>query len=378
MNLDLRLTSLTDDDLLACTAALLTSSRRVEAELVAHLAEVDARQLYLQEACPSMFAYATTRLGLSEAEAYLRITAGRMSRRFPVVLDLMAAGRIHLSAIAKLAPHLTQENVDSLLARAAGRSKREIEVLVAELAPKPDAPALIRRVPAARGTQLRPGGVARASDTVAATVPAAVPPIASAPAPATAPALLAPIAPARFKVQFTASSELEAKLSRARALLRHQVPDGDLAVIVDRAITLLLRELERGKVAQSEKPRLTVAEADVTPRSRRVPAPVRREVWKRDGAQCTYVDEQGRRCPARELLEFHHETPFARGGDHDPANVRLLCRSHNRYQAELDFGRETVERHVDAARRGRPSRAGGRRLRVGGGEPVADGVGVPV
>jgi 5-methylcytosine-specific restriction endonuclease McrA len=378
MNLDLRLTSLTDDDLLACTAALLTSSRRVEAELVAHLAEVDARQLYLQEACPSMFAYATTRLGLSEAEAYLRITAGRMSRRFPVVLDLMAAGRIHLSAIAKLAPHLTQENVDSLLARAAGRSKREIEVLVAELAPKPDAPALIRRVPAARGTQLRPGGVARASDTVAATVPAAVPPIASAPAPATAPALLAPIAPARFKVQFTASSELEAKLSRARALLRHQVPDGDLAVIVDRAITLLLRELERGKVAQSEKPRLTVAEADVTPRSRRVPAPVRREVWKRDGAQCTYVDEQGRRCPARELLEFHHETPFARGGDHDPCNVRLFCRSHNRYQAELDFGRETVERHVDAARRGRPSRAGGRRLRVGGGEPVADGVGVPV
>jgi 5-methylcytosine-specific restriction endonuclease McrA len=147
---------------------------------------------------------------------------------------------------------------------------------------------------------------------------------------------------------------------------------------VDRAITLLLRELERGKVAQSEKPRLTVAEADVTPRSRRVPAPVRREVWKRDGAQCTYVDEQGRRCPARELLEFHHETPFARGGDHDPCNVRLFCRSHNRYQAELDFGRETVERHVDAARRGRPSRAGGRRLRVGGGEPVADGVGVPV
>ena len=353
MNLDLCLDSVTDDDLLSRTTALVATSRRVEAELVAHLAEVDARALYLRDACPSMFVYATTRLGLSEAEAYLRIHAGRAARRFPAILDLLATGRIHLSAIAKLAPHLSAENVDGLLARAAGRSKREIEMLVAELAPKPDAPARIRRVPAARGTELRPGGVARASETVAGADPAPVPPIASAPVPAIAPGSLTPLAPARFRVQFTASSELEAKLSRARALLRHQVPDGDLAEIVGRAVTLLLRELERGKCAQSEKPRRSLEEVDVTPRSRHIPAPVRRVVWERDAAQCTFVDQRGFRCPARELLEFHHEAAFARGGDHDPSNVRLLCRGHNRYQAEIDFGRETIERRVKAARRRR-------------------------
>jgi 5-methylcytosine-specific restriction endonuclease McrA len=361
MNLDLRLDSVTDDDLLSRTTALVATSRRVEAELVAHLAEVDARELYLREACPSMFVYATTRLGLSEAEAYLRIHAGRAARRFPMILDLLAAGRIHLSAIAKLSPHLSEENVDRLLARAAGRSKREIDVLVAELVPKPDAPALIRRVPVARGPQLRPDGVVRGSEIATAADSAPIPPSVSAPVPALAPAQVAPLAPARFKVQFTASAELEGKLARARALLRHQVPDGDLAAIVDRAVTLLVRELEREKCAATEKPRRSLAEADVTPRSRHIPAPVRRAVWKRDGAQCTYVDEQGRRCPARELLEFHHVAPFARGGDHDPSNIRLLCRSHNRYQAEIDFGREVIERQVDASRRSR----GGNRSRVG-------------
>ncbi len=124
-----------DDELLHRLAELLRQSRRVEADLVAHIGEVDVRRLYAREASPSMFAYCTEALHLSEAEAYLRIAAARASREHPMLLTMLADGRLHLTAIAKLAPHLTPENRDRLLERAAHRTKRQIEELVAEVAP---------------------------------------------------------------------------------------------------------------------------------------------------------------------------------------------------------------------------------------------------
>ena len=139
-----------DDELLRRLAELLQDSRRAEADLVAHIGEVDVRRLYAREASPSMFAYCTEILHLSEAEAYLRIAAARASREHPVLLTMLADGRLHLTAIAKLAPHLTPENREALLARAACKSKREIEELVAELAPRPDAPAAMRKLPERR------------------------------------------------------------------------------------------------------------------------------------------------------------------------------------------------------------------------------------
>ena len=94
-----------------------------------------------------MFAYCTERLHLSEAEAYLRIAAARASRQHPILLAMLADGRLHLTAIAKLAPHLTPDNREAVLARATHCSKRQVEELAAELAPRPDAPALIRKLP---------------------------------------------------------------------------------------------------------------------------------------------------------------------------------------------------------------------------------------
>ena len=101
-----------------------------------------------------MFAYCTERLHLSDAEAYLRIAAARASREHPVLLEMLADGRLHLTAIAKLAPHLTPENRDELLERATHRTKREIEELVAEIAPRPDAATVVRRLPERRAANL--------------------------------------------------------------------------------------------------------------------------------------------------------------------------------------------------------------------------------
>lgn len=384
------LDALSDDALLDRVADLVGHSRRVEAELVAHLAEVDRRRLYLREACPSMHVYATARLHLSDAEAYLRITAARLSRRFPVVLSMLADGKLHLSAIAKLAPHLREQDGEELLARAAHRSKREIAIIVAGLAPRPDVPSSMRRLPAqpearaaVRYDELRPDGVlyrdvserpaavSVAERTTAGRDPASqalaeaaisrtahdatVSPdgtAAAGPVPAAGAAsasitpsaaarqqgVIAPIAPSRYRVQFTAGAELHDKIERARALLRHQIPDGDLGALFDRAMTLLVRDLERARFAATKSPRKAAHQADPRPSSRRIPDPIKRAVWLRDQEQCTFRDRKGRRCPARERLEFHHLVPFGQGGDHSPSNLALRCAAHNAEQANADFG----------------------------------------
>ncbi len=299
-----------------------------------------------------MFVYATTRLGLSEAEAYLRINVARIARRLPIVLDRLAAGRIQLSAIVRLAPHLTGATAEPLLDRAEGLSKRQVEELAAELAPKPDAPAMVRRLPAAppEADQLVPSR--------AAPAPLVTPPEGTSRLPPRPPSpVLVPLAPARYKIQFTASSETEGKLGRARALLRHRIPDGDVGAIFDLALTVLVADLERGKWSATDAPRQALAEVDTTPSSRHLPAAVQRAAWQRDGGRCTFTDASGRRCPAVAGLEFHHAIPFALGGDHSLENVHLLCKAHNRYQAELDFGAGFVRQRI-AERRATRSREG--------------------
>jgi len=141
------LQSLSDDQLLHHLAKLVRQSRRVEADLVAHIGEVDHRRLYASAACSSMFSYSIEVLHLSEHEAYERITAPRASRRYPMLLEMLRDGRLHLSGIGKLAPHLTEENFGKLLARAAYKTKRQIEELLVEISPKPDVPPVIRKLP---------------------------------------------------------------------------------------------------------------------------------------------------------------------------------------------------------------------------------------
>src|SRR5262245_36928681 len=145
-----------DDELLLRLDSLVRESRSVEHALVAHIAEVDARKLYAREAASSMHVYCTSVLHLSGAEAYLRIAAARASLKHPVLLTMLADGRLNLTAIGLLAPHLSPENRDALLARAVHQSKRRILRLVAEVAPRPDVPAVMRKLPERRAAACPP------------------------------------------------------------------------------------------------------------------------------------------------------------------------------------------------------------------------------
>ena len=330
---------ISDDELLRRLSELLRKSRRVESELVAHIGEVDARRLYAREAASSMFAYCTEVLHLSEHEAYLRIGAARASRKHPILLRMLAEGRLHLSAIARLGPHLTEANRDSVLARAVGKPMKETEELIAELAPKPDVPATIRKLPGRRDQ-----GEAPPLELVSKRVTNLHTSTARPESPAQRP-VVKPLSPARYKVQFTASAELHEKLNRLQALMRSSVPDGDLAAIIDEAVTEKLERLEARRFGKTKAPRKTLAKTDTVPSSRYIPAPVRRAVAERDGNQCAFVDNHGRRCAKRDQVEFHHREPFGRGGDHSPENVKMMCRAHNGYLAEQDYGKDVMERY---------------------------------
>jgi hypothetical protein len=321
-----------DDELLRRLDDLVAQSRRVEADLVAHIGEVDGRRLF-----PSMFAYCTEALRLSEAGAYRRITVARAARRFPVLLSTLREGRLQLGGLATLVSVLTTENCHDVLERATHRSKRQIEELVAGLSPRPEVPSVIRRLPQrpAQATQLSPGRVGAGSWGFAASGPA--------------PAVVQPLAPARYKIQFTATAALRDKLERLVALMRAEVPDGDLAVVIELAVTEKLERLEARRFAHAKAPRKTLAATDTAPTSRRIPAAVRRAVRERDGGRCRFVDATGRRCSEQRRLEFHHRHPFSMGGDHSPGNVSLMCPAHNRYLAERDYGREAVSRHLATA-----------------------------
>jgi hypothetical protein len=141
------LSKLSDRELLCEVKRLAHNERQATSELIASLAELDVRRLYLGEGHPSLFVYCTAVLRLSESAAYHRIQVARAAQRFPVILDQLAEGAITLTAVALLAPHLTNENHREILDAARHKSRREVEHLVARLNPRPDAPSIVRKLP---------------------------------------------------------------------------------------------------------------------------------------------------------------------------------------------------------------------------------------
>ena len=144
-----------------------------------------------------------------------------------------------------------------------------------------------------------------------------------------------PLAPQRYEIRFTASAETRERLRRAQDLLGHAVPSGDVAQVIDRALIVLVAELERRKFAATPHPRRSAGQSDD---SRNIPAEVRRTVAARDGDRCAFVATNGRRCDERRFLEFHHVVPYGAGGKATVENIQLRCRAHNGYEAERFYG----------------------------------------
>jgi hypothetical protein len=222
-----------------------------------------------------------------------------------------------------------------------------VEALVAELAPRPDVPSTMRKLSTPAQTGSMPAAVvptpSEDTEAVAPSAPAAtgVPPPTSRP-------VVQPTAPARYRVQFTIGQETHDRLRRLQALLGPEVPNGDPAVIFDRAVTLLLEKVEKAKCGSAAiRPGTDSSPQAGDRNTRTIPRWVRREVQRRDGGRCAFVSRDGRRCTERHFVQYHHIIPWALGGRATPDNIALRCRRHNQHEADVVFGPRKGQRHAD-------------------------------
>ena len=324
-----------------------------EAELIAHLAEVDARRLYLEQACSSMFDYCVRVLRFSEGVAYKRIAVARAVREFPELLGAIERGELHLTAASLIAPHLDRECAALWFAAVRHKTAREIKQWIADRKPKDYVKASVRKVVARRlvldtpkGAEVT-GGVRSGALQVRDSASCEAAPQRDVRAVANemtkrSSASLEPLGTGRYCVRVTIDSVAHEELQELRALLRHQIPDGDVAKIVERAIHALLEQARKQKRG-ARSPRTPAKTPTPSKRpARKIPTAIRHAVWERDGGRCSFESRKGRRCGTRDFLEFHHHVPWARCQQHRESNIHLRCRAHNQHAAELDFGTQKM------------------------------------
>jgi len=263
---------------------------RETGQLLADLAEFDARRLQMPVGYPSLFAYCVGHLGMTEDVAGQRIQAARAAREFPLLFDAVAQGALHLSAVRLLAPHLTRENAPEF-------------VKVASVPPAPCAPVA-------------------------------------------APARVTPLAPQRYALQVTLDQDAHDFLRHAQDLMGRGTPGSEVGAVLKRALELYMRHLEQKRFAATDHPGRSRRSND----PRRIPAEVRRRVWQRDQGRCTFRSDAGHRCEATSHLEFDHVEPVARGGGSTPSNLRPRCRAHNPLDAERVHGVAFMNGKRQAAR----------------------------
>ncbi len=318
----MKITHLSDSEVLSSTVALIGERHRLTAALVAHLAEIDERRLHLRESYSSLYDFCTNKLGMNPGPAYRHINGARLAQHFPVVLERLRDGSHSLSGLELLRKHLTPDNHAELFAAAAGKSKPKIAAMLAARFPRPDVPD---RIAPSGGEPLRLGFAGQPT------------PPGEPSSPAELPGRVQPLSESRYCVRFTATAQLHDKMERALDLMSHSNPKRELPVMFERAVDLLREKLERQKHGKTSRPRKSRGV-----RHGYISAATRREVDERDGRQCTYVSPDGRRCTAKAFLQYDHTFARGRGGGGGPDNVAEMCFGHNKLRAEEEYGRQFI------------------------------------
>jgi 5-methylcytosine-specific restriction endonuclease McrA len=440
---------LSDTEVVLMLQSSILDDRETTAQMLVHLGEMDIRGLFRGEGYSSLFEYCVRTLHMSDAEAWLRIRAARFVRNVPMALEMVARGELHLTAISLLAPVVTDESIE-LLTLARHKTKSEVQELIATHFPRPDVRSEVRKLPAQREPTLENRSATNGSaqghsdpllakmanmanetaqlcpDTVdlfaaSQSIPDLTDPGLNIGAPMRAddnqpehslPALRrttsrlrstnvqVPLSKTRYKIQFTASKRTNDKLEVSKALMRREVPNGDLEYIIEQALDLLIADRKRkmfgftkqrraksgsnvrrvqrpNRIAQHEASEIVLAVTAQGPTrrdaaevgssqsptvsdtsncdtplweekasSRYLPSDLRRQVYERDQGRCRFVGPSGNRCRAREYLEFHHLIPFAQGGAPTVENIELRCSAHNAFEAERDYGRDVMKQRI--------------------------------
>jgi len=335
------------------------------AVVIAHIAEIEKRNIFPEDGFGSLKGYCMEALHFSEDQTYTRIGVARIARKFPVVLEMLADGLVHLTAVLRLGPSLTEENHVAILDEATYKTMDDVEKMVARLRPRAPVATTIRKVSRTEANPAQRDFEDPSDDTSPSEV-------------AGEPEkpefyrkkIVSPIAPDLYDFHFTGDGEMADALKLLQELLSHRVPNGPVIIMKD-ALLMRLKQVQRqrygkgrrkkksstkgreaaagstgvvtsaaGAGAVSAKGSVDLSEIkDADEPSRYIPDDVKEAVWERDKGRCAFISKKGRWCTERRFLEFHHIIPFAWKGPTTVDNLELRCRTHNAYERELLFGK---------------------------------------
>jgi hypothetical protein len=252
------------------TKVFAAKEREATCEVIKLLRVIEDRKIYAELGYPSLWEFSTKYLGYDEGQTYRRIAAMRLIKSSPQVEEKIESGEMSLTTAAKVHTFIKKTKIakEVVLRKVEGRSTREVERALLELAPD----------------QVRPEQV-RA------------------------------ITKEHTEIRIVADSELKGLLDKLRALRSHKNPGMGYGELIADMARLAERHWDPAH-------KRSAAKSAPNSKTRAIPPAVRSEVWRRDGGKCT-------QCGSRHLLEIDHIVPWAHGGTHDPQNLRLLCRTHN-------------------------------------------------
>lgn len=290
---------LQDTQLIQKLKTAVQEERRLTAEILEYLNEVDIRRLYADFGCPSLWDFCIKELGYSEGAASRRIQSMRLLREVPELKNDLVEGRQSLMSLAQAQvffrseqkhwgqkmPIARKREVLKLLER---KTARECERQLSQLSSLPKAEIQTLEIDA---------------------------------------------------------SFLK-KLSRIRELRSHAQPgasDSELLHYMADEILQRIDPLVKKEKKENQKkellqlpPALEVKRRRNPLQRRSIPIKLRNRVWRRDKGRCTS-------CGSRHFLELDHIRPVARGGTNKMSNLRLRCRAHNQ-RAAIAMGFTMIRR----------------------------------
>ena len=319
------LSKVSDQKLLENFSQVVSQEREAIAVVVAHLSEIDKRELYAKEGFSSLFSYCVKKFHYSEQAIYRRIQAARLSQEFPEILDLLETGAIHLTTMTLISPYVKEENKEILLQGVQRKSKQEIETFLASLFPMtrsiPDKirrlPLPKRETPAQERVSTEPIASSNQNDSLAQNL-----------------SLFDQKGEVAQKGTIASDSSNGALEAKRKVRIEFSA-DESVAIKIEK------RE-KKGGASRKEEPTLRHNKLGKI-QTRYIPANIRFQVWKRDGGQCRYQEADGRRCQERGGLEIDHVFPWSLGGDSRLQNLRLLCRTHNGWRNRFSQGQRKMQ-----------------------------------
>jgi len=323
-----------EQDLIEKIKSLRGNERAVVAELIRTLSEIYTRKLYLEAGYPSLYSFCEQALGYSSGAAWRRCAAAKMILKAPEVLDKLRNGELNLCAVAELSKVITEENSTTLLPQATGKSKEEVQLLVAEHQPTTKSAKCreIVRIKQVASEDSDKAPLISAADTTGSKK--------------------------RYTVTLELTEEEMGIINQAQVMLSTRKVKDTLLKSARKIIQhqKKLRELREKRVVKANQKSVASPVRKLQARSvnhaggkrsRYIPADVKHQVIKRDGGRCSYVASDGTRCCETRNLEFDHVRCFALGGESTVQNLRLVCRGHNQLYAEQVFGRAAIQNIID-------------------------------